>query len=64
MLERRSLGGTSAGLQLYSKSVKKWVDAERRSNLKEEAPNLNQFDVAAKETRECEREIGTKWNNY
>jgi hypothetical protein len=30
-----------------------WVDAERRSNLKEEASDLNLLEVAAKDTREC-----------
>jgi hypothetical protein len=32
--------------------MKKWVDAERRSDLKEEASDLNQLDVVAKDTRE------------
>jgi hypothetical protein len=36
MLGRRSSGGTSAGFQQHSGSVKKWVYVERRSDLKEE----------------------------
>jgi hypothetical protein len=39
-----------------------WVDAERRSDLKEETSDLKQSEVAAKDTRELKREIGTKWN--
>jgi hypothetical protein len=43
--------------------VKAWIEAERRSDLKEEASDLKRQDVAA-ETPESvrEREIGTKWN--
>jgi hypothetical protein len=39
-----------------------WAGTERRSDLKEEASDLNQSGVAAKDTIECDREIGTKWN--
>jgi hypothetical protein len=53
-----------AGSQQYGEGVKKTVGAERRSDLKEEASNLNQSGVAAKDTREWEREIGTKWNYH
>jgi hypothetical protein len=55
MLWRRTSGGTSVHLLQYSGSVKTWVDAERRSDLKEEASDLRRQDVAAK-TRESERE--------
>jgi hypothetical protein len=37
---------------------------ERRSDLKEEASDLNQSDVGAKGTREFKRERGTKWNYH
>jgi hypothetical protein len=36
----------------------------QRSDLKEKASDLNQSEVAAKDTREWEREIGTKWNYH
>jgi hypothetical protein len=49
---RRSSGGTSTGFQQYGGGVKKWVDAERRLELKEEASDLFWFQVAAKDTRE------------
>jgi hypothetical protein len=39
-----------------------WVETERRSDLKEESSDLKQSKMAAKDTRVCEREIGTKWN--
>jgi hypothetical protein len=38
-----------------------WVEAERRSDLKEESSDLKWLKMAAKDTRESEREIGTKW---
>jgi hypothetical protein len=55
---------TSVGFQQYGGGVRKWEQAERRSDLKEEASDLNMLGVAAK-TRESAREweIGTKWNN-
>jgi hypothetical protein len=38
------------------------VEVKRRSDLKEEASDLERQDVAAKTTeRESERELGTKW---
>jgi hypothetical protein len=52
---RKSSGETSIGFQQYGRGLKKWVEAERRSNLKEEASDLNQLVVAAK-TRESVRE--------
>jgi hypothetical protein len=54
---------TSTGFQQYGKDIKKWEQAERRSDLKEEASDLERQVVAAK-TRESarERESGTKWN--
>jgi hypothetical protein len=56
---------TSAGFQQYGGGVKKWELAERRSDMKEEASNLERQVVAAK-TRESarEREFGTKWNYH
>jgi hypothetical protein len=36
----------------YGEGVKKRVEAERRSYLKEEASDLKQSEVAAKDTRE------------
>jgi hypothetical protein len=58
------VGRNSAGSQQYGGGVKKRVGAKRRSDLKEEASNLNQSEVGAKDTREWEREIGTKWNYH
>jgi hypothetical protein len=52
---------TSTGFQQYGGGVRKWEQAERRSDLKEEASDLNQLGVAAK-TQESAREFGTKWN--
>jgi hypothetical protein len=39
-----------------------WIGTERRSDLKEEASHSKQSEVAAKDTREREREIAIKWN--
>jgi hypothetical protein len=54
---------TSTGFQQYGGGIKKWEQAERRSDLKEEASDLERQVVATK-TRESarERECGTKWN--
>jgi hypothetical protein len=46
---------TSTGFQQYGGGIKKWVQAERRSDLKEEASDLKRQVVAAK-TQECARE--------
>jgi hypothetical protein len=43
----------SVGFQQYGGGVKKWVETEKRSNLKEEASDLKQSEVATKDTREC-----------
>jgi hypothetical protein len=41
-----------------------WVGIERKLDLMEEASNQKRSNVAAKDTREKEREIGTKWNYH
>jgi hypothetical protein len=41
-----------------------WVGIERKLDLMEEASDQKQSNVAAKDTREEEREIGTKWNYH
>jgi hypothetical protein len=51
----------SIDIQQYGGDVKMSVEAERRSDLKEESSDLNQLEVAAKDTRECVRERGTNW---
>jgi hypothetical protein len=63
MLDKGRQAETSAGFQWYGGGVEKWEQVERRSNLKEEASDLERQVVAAK-TQETarERESGTKWN--
>jgi hypothetical protein len=46
---------TSTGFRQYGGGIKKWKQAERRSDLKEEASDLERQVVAAK-TRESARE--------
>jgi hypothetical protein len=56
---------TSAGFQRYGGGVEKWEQAERRSDLKEEASDLEHQVVAAKTQESArERERGTRWNVY
>jgi hypothetical protein len=68
MLEMEDKGRqaeTSTGFQQYGGGIKKWEQTERRSDLKEEAADLERQVVVAK-TRESarERESGTKWNYH
>jgi hypothetical protein len=55
MLDKGRQAETSAGLQLYGGGVEKWEQAERRSDLKEEASDLERQVMAAK-TQESARE--------
>jgi hypothetical protein len=60
LLVRGRQAEQSIDIQQYGGDVKMWVEAERRSDLKEESSDLNQFEVAAKDTRSVrERERGT-----
>jgi biotin-(acetyl-CoA carboxylase) ligase len=53
----------SVGFQQYGGGVEKWEQAERRSDLKEEASDLERHVVAAKTQESARgRESGTKWN--
>jgi hypothetical protein len=63
MLDKGRQAETSDGFQQYGGGVKKWEQAERRSDLKEEASDLERQVVVAKTQESArERESGTKWN--
>jgi hypothetical protein len=48
---------TSTGFQQYGEGVKKWVQIERRSDLKEEASDLKrQVGCGGQNIRECKRD--------
>jgi hypothetical protein len=68
MLEMEDKGRqvkTSTGFQQYGGGVEKWEQAERRSDLKKEASDLERQVVAAKIQESArERESGIKWNFY
>jgi hypothetical protein len=56
---------TSTGIRQYGGGVWRWEPAERRSDLKEEASDLELQVVVAKTQESArERERGTKWNYH